>query len=86
MYPYQGQGYIQAFCSVFNCFLSKNVHIAFLSELTLPPDQGAIYEVELVSDAWYHPITQDKDDRVSIPAFLRYEKSTAPTYLQRTKG
>ena len=37
-------------------------------------------EGELVSDdAWYHPITQDKDEEVSIPTCIPYNKSTAPS-------
>ena len=71
MYLYQGQGYFQALCSQFNCFLSDKVHFTFSSALILPPDQGVMSEGKLVSDnAWYHPITQDKDDEVSIPNCL----------------
>ena len=78
MYFYQGQEYFQEFCSQLNRFLRDKVHFSFYSVFTLPPDQGEMPEGELVSDdAWYHHITKDKDEEVSIPTCISYEKSTA---------
>ena len=60
--------------------MSDKVHFAFSSAFTLPSDQGETFERELVSyDAWYNPITQDKDEEVSIPTCIPYDKSTAPS-------
>ena len=78
MYLYLCQGYFQAFCSQFNRFLSDKVHLAFSLAFTLTTDQGTMSEGELVpDDAWYHTITQDEDDEVSIPTCLPCKKSTA---------
>ena len=79
MYLYLCQGYFQAFCSQFNRFLSDKVHLAFSLAFTLTTDQGTMSEGELVpDDAWYHTITQDEDDEVSITTCLPFNKSTAP--------
>ena len=80
LYLHQGKWYFQSFCLQLNRLLSDKVHFAFSSAFTLPPDQGKKSEVKLVlDDAWFHPITQDKDGEVSIPTCISCENSTAPS-------